>query len=66
MRMTHREIVGLARDRPEEARRHVERIVREEAVARPGDLLRRRTEWDLTAEDPLEIRRLVEEWLPES
>lgn len=60
-----RELLEAARESPEEARRHVEDLVREEAVVRPEDVLLRRTEWALAAEDPDAIRETVVPWVDE-
>ena len=58
-----RRLLEAAREAPEEIRRHVEALVREEAVTRPEDLLLRRTEWTLAADDPEAVRETVVPWV---
>lgn len=58
-RLTAREALQGIRGDDAEVRQQVEAMVREEAVTRPADLLERRTEWTLAADDPEEIRAAV-------
>lgn len=65
-RLTAREALEGIRSDPGEVRRQVEAMVREEAVTRPADLLERRTEWTLAADDPGEVRSAVRPWVEEA
>lgn len=62
-RPTADEILRAAREAPDRARRHVEAIVREEAVTGVDDLVERRTEWGLVADRPRRIREAVAPWV---
>lgn len=67
-RLTAEELLRAVRGAAEgaAARRHVASIVREEAVTRVDDLVERRTEWGLAADEPRRIRETVAPWVEDA